>query len=132
FKAVWNSMEELCVTYNEKPFLSERYQAQLDGVPARAEAAASKDLPEEMPEWVESLGQQNVRKLSVVLIIDLLKLETNAARAAEIADDMTALCEDLLLSGEYAEARNVAAALNGAANLEQYVSRTACRDALTR
>jgi hypothetical protein len=132
FKAVWNSMEELCVTYNEKPFLSESYQAQLDGVPARAEAAASKELPEEMPEWVESLGQQNVRKLSVVLIIDLLKLETNAARAAEIADDMTALCEDLLLSGEYAEARSVAAALNEAANLEQYVSRAACRDALTR
>jgi hypothetical protein len=132
FKAVWNSMEELCVTYNDKPFVSEHYEAQLKNASARGDVAAGKDLPEEMPEWVESLGQQNVRKLSVVLIIDLLKLESDAARAAEIADDMTALCEDLLLSGEYAEARDVAASLNDAANSEQFVARPACRDALTR
>ena len=132
FKAVWNSMEELCISYNEKPFLSEHYQAQLDGVPARVEVMAGKDLPEEMPEWVESLGQQNVRKLSVVLLIDLLKLELDAARAAEIAADMTALFEDLLLSGEYANARDVVAALNDAANRDTFVARAACRDALTR
>ena len=54
---------------------------------------ALKDLPEEMPAWAESLGQQNVRKLSVVLIIDLLKLERGPERAAEIADDMTALAK---------------------------------------
>jgi hypothetical protein len=132
FKAVWNSMEELCISYNETPFLSPQYQAQLDGVAARSDVAAGKDLPEEMPEWVESLGQQNVRKLSVVLIIDLLKLESDAVRAAEIADDMTALCEDLLLSGEYADAAEVATALNDASNREQFVARPACRDALTR
>jgi hypothetical protein len=132
FKAVWNSMEELCVSYNDRPFVSEHYQAQLENASARGEVAAAKDVPEEMAEWAESLGQQNVRKLSVVLIIDLLKLESDAARAAEIADDMTALCEDLLLSGEYAEASNVAAALNDAADNEQFVARPACRDALTR
>ena len=132
FKAVWNSMEELCVSYNDKPFVSEHYHAQLENASARGDVAAGKDLPEEMPAWAESLGQQNVRKLSVVLIIDLLKLESDAARAAEIADDMTALCEDLLLSGEYGDARDVAAALNDAANSEQFVARPACRDALTR
>jgi hypothetical protein len=132
FKAVWNSMEELCLSYNDRPFVSPHYQAQLDGASARADVAAGKDLPEEMPQWIESLGQHNVRKLSVVLIIDLLKLESGAERAAEIADDMAALCEDLLLSGEYAEARDVAAALNEAANREQFAAPTACHDALTR
>jgi HEAT repeat protein len=131
FKAIWSSMEELLISYNDKPFVSETYRNQLDGATARGEAAARKDLPEEMPEWVETLGQQNVRKLSVVLIIDLLKLERDQTRAGEIADDMTALAEDLLMSCDYAEARDVAAALNEAANNEQFAARAACREALT-
>ena len=90
-----------------------------------------KDLPEELGEWVDTLGQQNVRKLSVVLIIDLLKLERDQVRAAEIADDMTALAEDLLMSGDYTDARNVAAALNEAAANPKSVARAACREALT-
>src|SRR5207302_8044237 len=73
----------------------------------------------------------NVRKLSVVLIIDLLKLERDQVRGAEIAGDMTALAEDLLMSGDYTDARNVAAALNEAAANRNSVARAACREALT-
>jgi hypothetical protein len=131
FQAIWSSMEELLISYNDKPFVSEQYRSQLDGAAARGEAAAGRDLPEELPEWVETLGQQNVRKLSVVLIVDLLKLEREQVRAAEIADDMTALAEDLLMSGDYAEARDVARALNEAANDETFVGRAACREAST-
>jgi len=130
FNAIWSSMEELLISYNDKPFTSEQYRAQLDGAGARGETVAFKDLPEEMPEWTESLGQQNVRKLSVVLIIDLLKLEGDAARAAQISDDMTALSEDLLMAGDYGDARDVAKALNEAANNEKFVARGACREAL--
>ena len=131
FKAIWSSMEELLISYNEKPFVSQTYRGQLDGAAERGEAAGRKDLPEEMPEWVETLGQQNVRKLSVVLIIDLLKLERDPVRAAEISNDMTALAEDLLMSCDYGEARDVAAALNEAASNEEFVAREACREALT-
>ena len=131
FKAIWSSMEELLISYNDKPFVSDTYRTQLDGASERGEAAARKALPEEMPEWVETLGQQNVRKLSVVLIIDLLKLERDQTRAAEIADDMTALTEDLLMSGDYAEARDVAAALADAAGNEAFIAPDACRKALT-
>lgn len=132
FKAIWSSMEELLISYNDKPFVSEQYRMQLEGAAARGEQVAMKDLPEEMPEWADSLGQQNVRKLSVVLIIDLLKLERDGARAGEIADDMTALAEDLLMAGDYAEARDVAQALSEAANSTNFVSPGACREALSR
>ena len=130
FKAIWSSMEELLISYDDKPFTSATYRAQLDGAATRGAAAAGRDLPEELPEWVETLGQENVRKLSVVLIIDLLKLETEAARAAEIAHDMTALAEDLLMSGDYDEARAVAAALSEAAGNPKCVAHAACREAL--
>ena len=132
FKSIWSSMEELLISYNDKPFVSAQYRTQLDGAATRGEHVAVKDLPEEMPRWTESLGQQNVRKLSVVLIIDLLKLERDGARAAEIADDMTALTEDLLMAGDYVEARDVANALNEAANNTKSVSPDACREALSR
>jgi len=132
FKAIWNSMEALLISYNDKPFVSAQYRAQLDGAAVRSEQIAVKDLPDEMPEWTDSLGQQNVRKLSVVLIIDLLKLERDAARAAEIADDMTALAEDLLIAGDYVEARDVARALHHTSNDATFVSPDTCREALSR
>jgi hypothetical protein len=132
FKAIWNLMEELLISYNDKPFVSAPYRAQLDGAGTRGDHVALKDLSEEMPGWADSLGQQNVRKLSVVLIIDLLTLERDATRAAEIADDMTGLAEDLLMAGDYAEARDVAAALNNASNNARFVSPGTCREALYR
>ena len=132
FKAIWSSMEELLISYNDKPFVSEQYRTQLDGAAARGEAVAARDLPEEMPEWADSLGQPNVQKLSVVLIIDLLKLEREAVRAAEIADDMTGLAEDLLIAGDYLDAHRVASALADAANDAKFVAPGACREALFR
>jgi HEAT repeat protein len=133
FKAIWSSMEELLISYNDTPFVSQQYRTQLDSATARGETIGVKDLPpEELARWTESLGQENVRKLSVVLIIDLLTLEREAARAAEIADDMTALAEDLLMAGDYDDARRVAAALAGAAGNRKFVAPGACREALHR
>jgi hypothetical protein len=131
FKPIWKSMEELLLSYNDKRSIPETYRTQLDGAGGRSEEAARKDVPEEMPEWLESLGQQNVRKLSVLLVTDLLKLERDQARAGEIANDLTALAEDLLMSGDYRDARDVAAALDEAAGNRTFVARAACREALT-
>jgi hypothetical protein len=131
FQVLWTSMEELLVSYNEKPFVSETYRAELDGVGARAERMATTDLPPELAEWMQSLGQANVRSLSVTLLIDLLTIETDAKHAAEIAEDLEALAEDLLMSGAYDDTLTVTAALarraNGAA-----IGRDACRQALDR
>lgn len=132
FKSIWTSMEELLISYNDEAFVSAQYRAQLDGAAARGESIAAKDLPEEMAAWAESLGQQNVRKLSVVLVIDLLRLERDATRAAEIAEDMTALAEDLLMSGDYRDALRVALSLAESAGNPKFASPGACREALAR
>src|SRR4029077_6712962 len=98
FQVLWTSMEELLVSYNDKPFVSEVYRNALDGVGARAERMAVADLPPELSEWMDSLGQESVRTLSVALLVDLMNIETDAARATEIAQDLEALAEDLLMS----------------------------------
>ena len=116
FKAVWSSMEELLICVQRRSRSSRSSIRRSSTAPPRAARRwPRKDLPEEMPEWVDTLGQQNVRKLSVVLIIDLLKLERGRASVRRRSrDDMTALAEDLLMAGDYAEARDVALALRDA------------------
>jgi len=129
FKAVWNSMEELLLTYDESPYVSQAYQASLEGAVGRSEMFASRDLPPELPEWVESLQQDNVRSLSVLLITDLLRIETNEDRAVEIAGDMSILVDDLLLSGDFSNSALVLRELRKAS--EGKVAPAAARAALT-
>ncbi len=131
FQVLWASAEELLIAYNDAPFVSESYSAALDGVGGRADRLATGDLPPELPAWMLSLGQENVRTLSVMLLIDLLTIERDADRAGEIAHDMTALAEDLLMSGAYDDARAVTRALADRA-ASTAIGHDACREALDR
>jgi hypothetical protein len=132
FQVLWTSMEELLVSYNDKPFVSEVYRNALDGVGARAERMAVMDLPPELSAWMDSLGQESVRTLSVTLLVDLMTIETDAARATEIAQDLEALGEDLLMSGSYDDAAAVTRALSARAVVPGALGRDACRQALDR
>jgi len=111
FQVLWASTEALLVSYNDKPFLSDKYRAELDGAGGRAERMSVVDLPAELPDWLESLGQANVRVLSVTMLIDLFTIEQDPDRGSEIAADLEALSEDLLMSGSYEEAVTVTRAL---------------------
>ncbi len=130
FQTLWTSAEELLISYNDAAFVSDGYRAALDGVGGRAERLAVTDLPPDLPELIDSLGQENVRSLSVMLLIDLLTIEQDAGRAAEISHDMAALAEDLLLSGAYEDARVVARALGARAGAPAAIGHQACRQAL--
>ena len=132
FQVLWSSMEELLVSYNDKPFVSDGYRISLDGIGARAERLAAMELPPELKEWMLTLGQENVRTLSVQLLIDLLTIERDEARAATIADDMGALAEDLLMAGAYADAKTVIRALTMRGGQTRAIGRDACRRALSR
>jgi HEAT repeat protein len=104
FRAVWSTMEELLLGYDETPYVSVAYQESLEGAGARGDMLAARDLPPELPEWVDSLGQDNVHSLSVLLVVDLLRIEDNPDRSADIARDMTGLLEDLFLAGDFENA----------------------------
>jgi len=130
FQTLWSSMEELLVSYNDKPFVSDTYRTALDGVGGRAEHMASIELPPEIAEWLASLGQENVRGLSVQLLIDLLTIEEDSSRASEIARDMEALSEDLLMAGAYDDTQQVTQALGARATAKTAIGRDACRQAL--
>ncbi len=129
FKSLWSSMEELLLTYNERPFVSQAYRAGLDGVGARAEQMST-EVPPDLVELIDTLGQDNVRRLSATLLIDLLKLERDPARAPELSRDVAALVEDLLLAGDYESAQAVVTALQAQAADAAAVTHAASRLAL--
>jgi HEAT repeat protein len=133
FNVLWTAMEELLVSYNDRPFVSDMYRTALDGMGERADRiVTSGAMPPEITEWLQTLGQDNVRTLSVMLLIDLLTIEREPSRAEEIAADMEALAEDLLMAGAYADARTVARALVTRAAETHAIGRDACRLALDR
>ena len=132
FQVLWESTEQLLVSYNDKPFVSEIYRNALDGVGGRAEQMSAIDLPPDLPEWMDSLGQANVRLLSVKMLIDLFTIEEDADRAGPIARDREALTEDLLMSGAYDEALSVARALQQRATTPKSIGEEPSRVALDR
>ncbi|PYR19097.1 MAG: hypothetical protein DMF94_17350 [Acidobacteria bacterium] len=132
FQVLWASTEALLVSYNDKPFLSDKYRAELDGAGGRAERMSVVDLPSELPDWLESLGQANVRVLSVTMLIDLFTLELDPDRGSEIAADLEALSEDLLMSGSYEEAVTVTRALQARGTTAGSIGHEASRLALDR
>jgi HEAT repeat protein len=127
FQVLWASTEELLVSYNDRPFVSEKYRNTLDGMSARAERMSAADLPPELPEWLDSLGQESVRALSVTMLIDLFGLVQDPERASEMATDLSALAEDLLMSGAYDDALTVVRALRKRASAPDGIGREACR-----
>lgn len=129
FQNLWASMEALLLTYNERPFVSAAYRAGLDQVGSRANRMAA-DVSEEFAEMLETLGQDNVRRLSVRLLIDLLTLEQDPARAPELARDVAALTADLLLAGDYDSTLAVVTALRDQAANGAAVAHESCRVAL--
>jgi HEAT repeat protein len=132
FQALWSSTEELLISYNDAPYVSEGYRNALDGVGGRADRMAAADLPAELPEWIDSLGQANVRQLSVRMLIDLFTIEKDASRAGEIAGDLEALAEDLLMAGAYEDALTVVQAVQQRAAAPRGIGQDASRLALDR
>jgi HEAT repeat protein len=130
FQTLWTSMEELLLSYNERPFVSQDYRESLDGIGARAEAMAAGDIPLELAALAQSLDQENVRRLSVRLLIDLLNLESEAERAPELARDVATLGEDLLMAGDYAGALDVTRALGSHAGDSASIASAGARVAL--
>jgi hypothetical protein len=124
------SLDELLLKYDESTYVSAEYRQSMDVSAGRAGDMARRALPDELPQWLETLGHESVRRLSGILLIDLLRNETTAERMAETARDMAGFVEELLLTGVYAEALPVIDALNEAAKRPKAVAPAACREAV--
>ena len=129
FRTVWSSMETLLLSYDETPYVSEAYRVALEGVGGRDQMLAGRDMPAELPQWLETLGHDSVRALSVTLVTDLLRIEDRPEYAEALVQDVLGLVEDLLLAGDFDLARGALRELRERASTG--VAPAAARAALT-
>lgn len=128
--ALGTAIDELMLKANEQPFVSAEYRETLDQAAGRAHTLAARDLPPELPEWMATLDHDHVRHLSVTLLADLLRLETDASRAAELVGDIRHLAEDFLLAGDYALTHRAIEPLAQVAEQPEALASEAARAAL--
>jgi hypothetical protein len=96
FQSLWSSMEELLLTYNERPFVSASYRTGLDQVGGRAAQMAS-DVPADLVEMMDSLAiraaeaavHPNFPDADTVLIVEL---DGPAAEVRALFDTVEELC----------------------------------------
>ena len=124
------SLDELLLKYDESVYVSAEYRQSMENAGARAADLAARGLPPEIDQWLESLGHESVRRLSGQLLMDLLRNEHTAERAAETARDMGAFVEELLLTGAFAEGVPVLEELAAAAARQPAIAPEACRQAI--
>ena len=124
------SLDELLLKYDESVYVSADYRQSMEQAGSRAASLAARGLPAEMEQWLQSLGHESVRRLSGQLLMDLLRNEHAAERAAETARDMGAFVEELLLTGAFAEGLPVIEELSAAAARKPPIAPEACCQAI--
>jgi HEAT repeat protein len=124
------SLDDLLLKYDESTYVSADYRQSMDTAASRAADLAARGLPQEMDEWLDTLGHDSVRRLSGQLLIDLLRNETVPGRMAETARDMGAFVEELLLAGAYSECQPVVDELLGAVKRKPAIAPEACQKSL--
>lgn len=106
FDSLWNSIEELLLSYNDQAYVGNEYRAVLDGAGGESGSGDQSSAPpvEEMNEWLGTVAEDHLRLLSITMLADLLHLETQADRAAVILNQLADLTNDLLIAAAYEDA----------------------------
>jgi hypothetical protein len=102
FEELWQNAASMLMNYSDKPYVSADYARELSE--ARTEAVevdrVSDDPPERVEAWLDSVAEDAVRQLDLLLLTDLLRLEPEPASWRAMADVATTEIERLTLLGD--------------------------------
>ncbi len=126
FEQLWARVEELLVSYSDKPFVPESYNLELSA--ARARSLEIEHVPDDPPAriaaWLTTVSDAHLRALDLQLLLDLLRIERDLERWPDVLELVTTQVDDLLLVGDLAGGRRLVEALVAAAR-DQSDPRTA-------
>jgi HEAT repeats/PBS lyase HEAT-like repeat len=114
FESVWNGVaQKLLTSYSDKQYVSEDYGRQLSFARTRAVDVehTSDDPPERMSAWLNSVATSALRTLDLTLLLDLLNIEADDKKWAELTPTVVGMLEDLLLVGDFDAAAQIVAAI---------------------
>jgi len=102
FEHLWKRASELLLSYRDETFVSADYAREL--TTARTQAMdverVGDDPPERMAAWLGTVTDAEVRHLDLLLLLDLLRVEDDPSRWADVLEPATAHVNDLVLLGD--------------------------------
>jgi hypothetical protein len=103
FEELWKEAERLLVRHVDRHFVSGEYSQELSRVldPAFDIDQIPDDPPEQVTAWVAGLSERAVRALDARMVLDLLRVDAQAHRWAEVAAAAVTRAHDLLVLGEF-------------------------------
>ena len=104
FESVWNHVAgKLLTSYSDKPFVSEEYGRELSNARTKAIEVdqVNDDPPERVGAWLGTVATSALRALDLTLLLDLLRIEEEESRWANLMTPVVSLLEDLLLVGDF-------------------------------
>ena len=104
FEGAWDEVaQKILSSYSDKPYVPDDYARELSSARAKAIEVenVSDDPPERMAAWLETVSTSELRKLDLILVFDLLRIEENPDRWAALMRPVVTLIEDLLLVGDF-------------------------------
>jgi len=109
FQELWQNAASMLMNYSDKPYVSAEYARELSE--ARTQAIEvdriSDDPPERVQGWLASVDEDAVRRLDLLLLLDLLRLETDHIQWRGITTLVTSQIERLTLLGDARSAREL-------------------------
>jgi hypothetical protein len=113
FEELWQNAASMLMNYSDKPYVSADYARELSD--ARTQGIevdrVSDDPPERIQAWLGSVNEESVRQLDLLLLTDLLRLESETAPWRIIADVATTEIERLTLLGDARRAHQLLEAI---------------------
>lgn len=120
FPDLWQRATDMLTSYRDEPFVPDDYAGELSG--AREHAAdverIADDPPEQIAAWVSSVSDAAIRRIDLLLLLDLLRIEQDPARYPDVVDPVVAHVNDLVLLGDFEAAEPLVAALSREAGPE--------------
>ncbi len=118
FETAWNDIaQKLLTSYSDQAYVSDPYGRELSGARTHAVAVeqAGDDPPERISAWLNTVATSALRELDLALLLDLLRLEADDARWAELMPPVSVHIEELLFGGDFEAAGQLLGVLVGAA-----------------
>jgi HEAT repeat protein len=110
FADLWETAAQMLASYSDETYVSQEYARELSDAPAQALEVerVSDDPPERVKAWLGTVADADLRLLDMTLLLDLLRIETEASAWLEIAHVVGTEIEKRVQRGETQAAQTLA------------------------
>jgi HEAT repeat protein len=110
FADLWETAAQMLASYSDESYVSQEYARELSDAPAQALEVerVSEDPPERVAGWLSTVVDSELRALDLTLLLDLLRIETEAAAWQELANVVVTEVEQRTQRGDTQAAQTLA------------------------